>query len=149
MANFPQYQYQPQQMGYQPQQMQPVYQQYQQPMQNQQEAQLFCRPVASADEARGVPVDFTGRPMVFTHLSAGKIYVKVFDQGSGSAIFREFRMYEEPAQETAAQTAAAYAPLGVVDEIKNLKEHLAALQDEIRGLKRRRTQNTEVTVNED
>lgn len=149
MANFPQYQYQPQQMGYQPQQMQPVYQQYQQPMQNQQEAQLFCRPVASADEARGVPVDFTGRPMVFTHLSAGKIYVKVFDQGSGSAIFREFRMYEEPAQETAAQTAAAYAPLGVVDEIKNLKEHLAALQDELRGLKRRRTQNVEANTNDE
>ncbi|MDY4007474.1 MAG: hypothetical protein SOY94_01245 [Candidatus Limiplasma sp.] len=149
MANFPQYQYQPQQMGYQPQQMQPVYQQYQQPMQNQQEAQLFCRPVASADEARGVPVDFTGRPMVFTHLSAGKIYVKVFDQGSGSAVFREFRMCEEPAQETAAQTAAAYAPLGVVDEIKNLKEHLAALQDEIRGMKRRRAQNVEVNTNDE
>lgn len=148
MANFPQYQYQPQQMGY-GQPMQPVYQQQYQPMQmQQQDGQLYCRPVASAEEARGVPVDFTGKPMVFPHLSAGKIYVKAFDQGSGSAIFREFRMYEEPAQEAAVQTAVAYAPMVVVDQIKRLEETVAALQEELRGLKRRRAQSVEVTADE-
>lgn len=149
MANFPQYQYQPQQMGY-GQPMQPMYQQQYQPMQmQQQDGQLYCRPVASADEARGVPVDFTGKPMVFPHLSAGRIYVKAFDQGSGSAIFREFRMYEEPAQEAAVQPAAAFAPLGVVNQIQRLEETVAALQEELRGLKRRRAQSMEVNANDE
>lgn len=150
MANFPQYQYQPQQMGY-AQPMQAMYQQYQPPMQAQQaqQEQFFCRPVASADEARGIPVDFSGKPMILPQLNAGKIYVKIFDQGSGSAIFREFRMYEEPPQEVAEQPAAVYAPLGVVDQIKRLEETVAALQEELRGLKRRRAQNTEVRADED
>lgn len=152
MANFPQYQYQPQQMGY-GQPMQTMYQQYQQPMQapqaQMQQEQFFCRPVASADEARGIPVDFSGKPMILPQLNAGRIYVKMFDQGSGSAIFREFRMHEEPPQEVAAQPAAEYAPMGVVDQIQKLEETVAALQQELRGLKKRRTQNVEATVNED
>lgn len=152
MANFPQYQYQPQQMGY-GQQMQSMYQQYQPPMQapqaQMQQEQFFCRPVASADEAKAVPVDFSGKPMILPHLHAGRIYVKVFDQGSGSAVFREFRMYEDPPQEVAAQPAAAYAPMGVVDQIRQLEEAVSALQQELRGLKRRRAQNVEVTANED
>lgn len=154
MANYPQYNYQPQPMGYQPQ-MQPMYQQYQPPMQMQQgqpqaqQEQLFCRPVASADEARGVPVDFSGQPMILPHLSAGRIYVKMFDKSSGSAIFREFRMYEEPAQEPVMQTAAVYAPMGVVEQVRQLEETVAALQQELRGLKRRRAQTTEVSADDE
>ncbi len=155
MANFPNYQYQPQQMGY-GQPMQPMYQQQYpqqfQPMpaqQPQQETQLFCRPVASADEARGIPVDFSGNPMILPHLSAGRIYVKAFDKGSGSAIFREFRMYEEPAQEVAAPSPAAFAPMGVVDQIQRLEETVAVLQEELRGLKRRRAQSMEVNANDE
>ena len=142
MANFPQYQYQPQQMGYQ-QPMQPMYQQYQ-PMQ--QDSQLFCRPVASADEARGVPVDFSGKPMIMPHLSAGRIYVKAFDPGTGSSMLREYRL-TEPEPEPPAP-AAAYAPAGVVEQINKLEATVAALQDEIRTLKRRRAQYTEVNADE-
>ena len=142
MANFPQYNYQPQQMGYQ-QPMQPMYQQYQ-PMK--QESQLFCRPVASADEARGVPVDFSGKPMIMPHLSAGRIYVKAFDPGTGSSMLREYRL-TEPEPEP-PNPAAAYAPAGVVEQINKLEETVSALQDEIRNLKRRRAQYTEVSANE-
>ena len=153
MANYPQYNYQPQPMVYQPQK-QPIYQQYQPPMQapqaQMQQEQFFCRPVASADEARAIPVDFSGKPMVLPQLNAGRIYVKMFDQNSGSAIFREFRMYEEPAQEVIAkQSAAAYAPLGVVDQIRKLEETVAALQQELSGLKSRRTQTTEVRADDE
>lgn len=150
MANFPQYQYQPQQMGY-AQPMQTMYQQYQPPMQaaQAQQEQFFCRPVASADEARGIPVDFSGKPMILPQLNAGKIYVKMFDQGSGSAIFREFRMFEDTPQEGAAKPEAAYAPMGVVDQIQRLEETVKALQEELRGLKRRRAQNTEVRENDE
>lgn len=131
-ANYPNYGYQPQQpMGYQPQ-MPQMYQQYQQqPVMQEQQEQFFCRPVASADEARGIPVDFSGRPMILPNLRAGRIYVKVFDQGSGSAIFREFRMHEEPAQE-AAPPAVAFAPMSEVEE---LKAALQEMREELKALK--------------
>jgi hypothetical protein len=144
LANYPQYNYQPQPMGYQPQ-MQPMYQQYQQPapMQQQPQEQFFCRPVASADEARGIPVDFSGRPMILPQLNAGKIYVKIFDQGSGSAIFREFRMVEDPPAE-AAQPAITYAPMS---EVEGLRQQITELQNELKALKasRKKTQPEVVT----
>lgn len=146
LANYPQYNYQPQQMGYQPQ-MQPMYQQYQQPAPMQQtQEQFYCRPVASAEEARGIPVDFSGRPMFFPHLNAGRIYLKVFDTGNGSAIFREFRMVEPEAEKQAA--AVAFAPMSMVDE---LKQTIFALQEEVRQLKTsggKRKAQQEVMVDE-
>lgn len=135
MANYPQYNYQPQPMGYAPQ-MQPVYQhlQYMPAQQAQQpqpqQEQFYCRPVASAEEARAVPVDFNGKPMLFPQLNAGRIYVKIFDHGSGSAIFREFRMVE-PEAETQA-TAVAFAPMSAVEQ---LSQTVAELQNEVRQLK--------------
>lgn len=151
MSNYPQYGYQPQQMGYQPQ-MQPMYHQYQPPMQapqaQMQQEQFFCRPVASEDEARGIPVNFSGDPMFFSHLNAGRIYVKMFNKANGSVIFRTF-LDEDWTQEAAAQPAAVYAPLGVVDQIQRLEETVAALQQELRGLKRRRAQTTEVSADDE
>lgn len=134
LANYPQYNYQPQPMGYAPQ-MQPVYQQpqympVQQAQQPQQQEQFYCRPVASAEEARAVPVDFNGKPMLFPQLNAGRIYVKIFDPGSGSAIFREFRMMEPEAE---PQTpAVAFAPMSAVEQ---LSQTVAELQNEVRQLK--------------
>lgn len=145
MANYPQYNYQPQQMGYQPQ-MQPMYQQYQQPatMQQQPQEQFFCRPVASADEARGIPVDFSGRPMFFPHLNAGRIYLKVFDTGNGSAIFREFRMVEPDAE---AQSGVAFAPMS---ELEGLRAMVVELQNELRAMKASKRKNTqEVALNDE
>lgn len=134
MANYPQYNYQPQQMGYAPQ-MQPVYPQPQYlPAQQPQQEQMFCRPVASAEEARGVPVDFNGTPMIFPHLNAGKIYVKIFDRGSGSAIFREFRMVEEPKQETQTPAGVAFAPMS---ELEALREYVRKLEMKLESMTRR------------
>lgn len=117
---------------YQPQ-MPPVYQQAQYPaaqQQQPQQEQFYCRPVASAEEARAVPVDFNGKPMLFPQLNAGRIYVKIFDPGSGSAIFREFRMMEPEAE---PQTpAVAFAPMSAVEQ---LSQTVAELQNEVRQLK--------------
>lgn len=144
------YGYQTPQFGGYGQQMQSMYQPYQQ-MQSmqttqQQDAQLFCRPVASADEARGVPVDFTGKPMFFPHLNAGRIYMKVFDSGNGSAIFREFRLVD-PEPEPSAQPAVAFAPLS---EVEQLKQTVTDLQNEIRTMKagKRRAQTQEAMTDE-
>ena len=130
MANYPAYQYQPQM----PQFGQQMYQPYQQPLyplQTQQpQEQFYCRPVASAEEARAVPVDFNGKPMLFPQLNAGRIYVKIFDPGSGSAIFREFRMAET---ETEAQApAVAFTPMSTVEQ---LSQTVAELQAEVRQIK--------------
>lgn len=147
MANYPPYQYQPQQMGYQPQ-MQPMYQQYQQyqqpaPVQQQTQEQFFCRPVASADEARGIPVDFSGRPMFFPHLNAGRIYLKVFDTGNGSAIFREFRMVEPDAE---AQQSVAFAPMS---ELEGLRAMVVELQNELRAMKASKRKNAQEAMEND
>lgn len=143
------YGFQPHRMGGYGQ-MQPMYQQYQpyqQPAQNsqQQETQMFCRPVASIDEARAVPVDFSGKPMIFPHLNAGKIYLKVFDTGSGSAVFREFRM-ADPEPEQRAQSAVAFAPMS---EVEQLKQAVYDLQNEFRAMKTGKRKAPQEVVNDE
>lgn len=132
MANYPMYNFNPQPMGYQPQ-MQPYQPQYQ-PVPQQE--QLFCRPVASEEEARGIPVDFSGKPMFFPHLNAGMIYVKAFDQGTGSAVFGRFRRMDEPKPEQ--QAAVSYAP---VSEVEALREYVRKLEQKLNSL-------TEVNAND-
>lgn len=140
--------------GYQPHrmggygQMQPLYQPYQAPQQSQpqQDMQLYCRPVASADEARGVPVDFSGKPMIFPHLNAGRIYVKVFDPGNGSAAFHEFRLVNNEA-ESPAQPAIAFAPMS---DVEQLKQVVFELQNEMRAIKNGKRKNAqEVAANDE
>lgn len=132
MANYPPYQYQPQQMGYQPQ-MQPMFQQYQQPApapaQQSMQDQFYCRPVASEEEGRAIPVDFSGKPIIMPHFNAGKIYVKIFDTGSGSAIFQTYRR-EDP--EAEKQPSVAFAPMS---EVEQLKQIVFDLQNELRAIK--------------
>lgn len=141
--------------GYQPHrmggygQMQPMYQPYQaqQHPQPQQEVQLYCRPVASEEEARGIPVDFSGKPMVFPHMQAGRIYVKVFDSGSGSAAFYRFRIDTPEAEQRPEQQAVAFAPLS---DVEQLKQAVAELQNEIRTMKNSKRKNAqEVAANDE
>ena len=68
--------------------------------------------------------------MLFPHLSAGKIYLKVFDTGSGSAIFREFRLAEPEAAQPAP--TVAFAPMS---EVEQLRAAVAELQNEVRAMK--------------
>ena len=152
--------YSDQPYGYQPYRMgnygqQPMYQPYQtyqqtQPQQNQQQTtaqqeQFYCRPVASAEEARAVPVDFGGKPMFFTQLNAGKIYLKLFDTGSGSAIFREFRIVDHQ-PEAPAQGAVAFAPMS---ELEQLRAAVAELQNEVRAMKGGKRKAQEVIPNDE
>lgn len=142
--------------GYQPHrmggygQMQPMYQPYQTPQaqpQPQQEVQLYCRPVASEEEARGIPVDFSGKPMVFPHMQAGRIYVKVFDSGSGSAAFYRFRLEKPETEQTHDQQTVAFAPMS---DVEQLKQVVAELQNEIRAMKNGKRKNAqEVALNDE
>lgn len=78
----------------------------------------ICRPVASREEAVGVPVDFMGSLMVFPDLGHGRVYLKRFNNQTGSADFMEF----VPAPST--DVVEGPEP---VDEIKEIKDQLAEL----------------------
>ena len=98
MAGFPNYTY-PAYGGYNPvtpfapapQVYQPMQQPVPQPVQSAQtvgstntQPNFFCRPVASKEEALGVPVDFMGAPMFFPDLAHSVVYMKRFNTNSGS-----------------------------------------------------------------
>lgn len=126
---------------YQPAQNQ--YQPMNQPMMNQPQSQgtnvqqpnnasqpnFFCRPVASKEEALGVPVDFMGSPMFFPDLAHNVIYMKRFNTTTGAADIFEFHGQ----QEQPSAPAPSFAPL---DEFNAMKDTISKLQSEIEQLKR-------------
>ena len=124
MANFPPFQYQPQ-MGYQ----QPTYQ-----MGYQQEQPLFCRAVTSREEALGVPVDFSGRPMTLLDTTHGKIWVKTFNPNTGSADLAEYRRVAPEQMES-----TAFVPMS------DFQQFAAQISEELNKLKagRRRANREE------
>lgn len=130
---------------YQPQ-MPPVYQAAQYPAAQQQsmQDQFYCRPVASEEEGRAIPVDFSGKPIIMPHFNAGRIYVKIFDTGSGSAIFQTYRR-EEPEAET--QSGVTYAPMS---ELEGLRTMVVEMQSELRAIKagKRKNQQQEAVTDE-
>lgn len=109
------------------QQFQPMPQQ-QAPQQNVQ-SNFFCRPVASKEEALGVPVDFMGNPMFFPDLAHNTVYMKRFNTNSGSADIFEFKL--DGVKES--ETLPAFAPL---NEFIDMKNTIKELQDEINRLKK-------------
>lgn len=131
--------YQPMQNQYQPMQMnqtaQPIVQAAQ-PGQQSAQSNFFCRPVASKEEALGVPVDFMGAPMFFPDLAHNVIYMKRFNTNTGAADVFEFH----GRQVQASAPAPSFAPLdefnAAKETIGQLKETIGRLQDEIERLKR-------------
>lgn len=127
------YQYVPNQpyfqQMYQPQQM-PQIQPAQAPVS--QNPGLLGRMVTSKEEALGVPVDFSGSPMVFPDLAHGVIYIKQFNPGTGAADLREFRISDEKLQE-----APTFATVG---DLEALREEI---HKEIEGLKPKRGVKTD------
>lgn len=123
---------------YMPSYYQPMQGQMNQPMQVNQPAQqsqavaaqsnFVCRPVASREEALGVPVDFMGNPMFFPDLAHGVIYMKRFNTNTGAADVFEFHGQQEQRSQ-----APSFAPL---DEFNAMKETIQRLQGEIEQLKK-------------
>lgn len=116
---------------YQPAQGYQMNQSMNQPMMNQPQAQqtnFVCRPVASKEEALGVPVDFMGSPMFFPDLAHNVIYVKRFNTNTGAADVFEFHGEQEQ-----AVPAPSFAPL---DEFNAMKDAIVRLQNEVEQLKK-------------
>ncbi len=83
-------------------QMQPV-QQYQ-PQQNPQ-ANIIVRPVASIEEARAMQTDFSGAMILMPDTAHGQIYTKQLNYNTGSADWGVYRrMQEQPQQESLPQS---------------------------------------------
>lgn len=91
-------------------------------MQPQQPNVLF-RPVASEEEARAVPADFSGAVTIMPDFAHGRIYTNMLNQNDGTTIFNIFAV-QPPAP------PVEYAPIGTVQalaaEIEQLKQALAA-----------------------
>lgn len=138
--------------NYMPNYYQPMqgYQQMNQPMLNQPQNQganaqqannasqpnFFCRPVASKEEALGVPVDFMGSPMFFPDLAHNVVYMKRFNTTTGAADIFEFHGQQEQPN----APAPSFAPLdefnATKETIGQLKETISQLQSEIDQLKK-------------
>lgn len=91
---------------------------------------FYCRPVASKEEALGVPVDFMGQPMFFPDLAHNIIYVKRFNTTTGAADVYEFR---GPDGQNQVNPVTAFAPL---DEFMDLKETIEQIKADVDKLKR-------------
>lgn len=91
---------------------------------------LIVRPVASFDEAKAVPTDFSGALTIMPDWAHGYIYAKALGD-DGSPIFRAYR-YEPPQTAAPAPAAVAYAPL---EELERLRQEVNALREELAAAK--------------
>ena len=97
----------------------PPQQPSQQPQQNGANTQqmFLCRPVTSREEAIAAQVDFMGPGTIMPDLSHGKIYLKRFNQNTGSSDFFVFSAQAEEPQANLQNTVRQ-----LVDEIEQLKK---------------------------
>ena len=125
------YQYVPQAPYFQQMYQQPQMQQIQ-PAQTpvSQNPGLLGRMVTSREEALGVPVDFSGSPMIFPDLAHGIVYIKQFNPGTGAADIREFRISEERQPES-----PTFATVGDLEALREeIRKELDSLKPK-RGAK--------------
>lgn len=86
---------------------------------------VIIRPVASYDEARAIPTDFTGGLLIMPDLGHQAIYTKVLDPNTGSSILKT---YKEAPEEAPQPVAPAY---DAESEINRLREELLIIKKEL------------------
>lgn len=100
----------------------------------QQQPNIICRPVASEEEARAVPTDFSGATLVLTDTGHGKIYTKSLNYMDGSAIFNVYQqVLPQPAPTIPETPAVEYAPKS---EVEALRSEIEALRGELEEAKK-------------
>lgn len=133
-TQYPQYPQPGYGQSYQPQMPNiPVMQQPgQQVQQNSQGFSQASRPVASVEEAMGIPADFSGAPMIFPDITHDQVYVKRWNMQTGSADFAVYTRNQQ-GQQSPAQQPQVFAS---VDELNDLKGLVEKLQTEIDKMKK-------------
>ena len=108
-----------------------------QPPARQEQPGVIFRQVASLDEAKAVPTDFSGALTIMPDWAHGYIYAKALGD-DGSPIFRSYR-YEPPQATTAAPVPipeGTYAPLETVEclrcEVEKLRQELDTLRPPVK-----------------
>lgn len=108
-----------------------------QPPARQEQPGMIFRPVASFDEAKAVPTDFSGALTIMPDWIHGYIYAKALGD-NGAPVFRAYRDVDAPPAQTVPQPTAepapavAYAPL---EELERLRREVAALREELTAAK--------------
>ena len=108
-----------------------------QPPARQEQPGVIFRPVASFDEAKAVPTDFSGALTIMPDWIHGYIYAKALGE-NGAPVFRAYRDVDAPPAQTVPQPTAepapavAYAPL---EELERLRREVAALREELTAAK--------------
>lgn len=100
----------------------------------QEQSGVIFRPVASFDEAKAVPTDFSGALTIMPDWGHGYIYAKALGD-NGTPVFRAYRAVDAaPEAPPAAEPAPAveYAPL---EELERLRDEVKALREELAAAK--------------
>lgn len=143
--------------GYQPHRMggyghmQPMYQQYQpyQQVQTQQDQSVVCRIVTGEEEARAMPIDFSGKPVISYAPNISRTFIKAFNPATGSVEFDTYIKINEAQKEQSEPPATAFAPAGVVEQIRQLEMTVTELQQEIRTMKNSKRKNVQEAMEND
>ena len=108
-----------------------------QPPARQEQSGVIFRPVASYDEAKAVPTDFSGALTIMPDWGHGYIYAKALGD-NGTPVFRAYRSVDAvPAAEPAPAAPVSipegtYAPMETVEclrcEVEKLRKELDALR---------------------
>nr|DAO36058.1 MAG TPA: hypothetical protein [Caudoviricetes sp.] len=128
MPYYPGQNYSPYYQG-QPQPVQPPVQSA--PVQQMQQPSMICRPVASIEEAKAVPTDFSGATLVLTDFSHGYIYTKSLNYQNGTAVFNCFRLDNTPLQPAQTAISGDYVGRG---EFEQMKAEIAEINERIGGM---------------
>lgn len=96
------------------------------------------RIVASREEAAAVTADFTGALMIFPDIAHNKIYVKQWDNGSGSAVFSEYVPFAQNTaqQQQNQQKHEQNAPFALAQDVQDLYDMVDNLMKEVDRLKK-------------
>ena len=105
-----------------------------QPQARQEQPGVIFRPVASYDEAKAVPTDFSGALTVMPDWAHGYIYAKALAD-NGTPVFRTYRTVDcAPVQPPPPQAVAAPAPAveyAPLEELERLRQDVNALREEL------------------
>lgn len=116
--------------GYMPQYQQQMAQYPQQAIQS---PQYLVRPVASEEEARATPTDFSGAPTLMPDRAHGYIYTKQLNIQTGCADFERYHREQEPETNKPLETdLSKFVPRVEFDE---LKKRFNTLCDQLGGTK--------------
>lgn len=109
-----------------------------QPPARQEQPGVIFRQVASLDEAKAVPTDFSGALTIMPDWAHGYIYAKALAD-NGIPVFRTYRTVDyAPAQTPPPQTAAAPAPAveyAPLEELERLRQEVNVLREELAAAK--------------